>query len=322
MTLANALLGLSLAVSVLAAAAVGNAAGYALIVAFALAVAAALKGGRGFPVLFALMLAVSLFFLEEAGANAMLESIGVNPTRFFRSWSTLLQIVLAIVIAVIFMQGLKRRGPSPHHAALETADDIERLVNAIGSVAALLFIPMMLIIFYDISQRKILDFSGEFVNSIFYFSSTKLQELEWHLHATLFLLCLGFAYVKDAHVRIELVRDRLRPRTRVWLELIGAVVFLFAYCVVVVKFGFTFTGRAWSTSEVSSAQTGLSHRWIIKAMLPIGFIILGASGLAAALRCIVYLFGPTALRDQSSRYAGTHHADLPPDVATRGPVTD
>ena len=95
---------------------------------------------------------------------------------------------------------------------------------------------------------------------------------------------------------------------------IGAVVFLFAYCVVVVKFGFTFTGRAWSTSEVSSAQTGLSHRWIIKAMLPIGFIILGASGLAAALRCIVYLFGPPELRDESSRYAGTHHADLPPDV--------
>ncbi len=322
MTLANALLGLSLAVSVLAAAAVGNAAGYALIVAFALAVAAALKGGRGFPVLFALMLAMSLFFLEEAGASAMLESIGVNPTRFFRSWSTLLQIVLAVVIALIFMQGLKHRGPSPHHAALETADDIERLVNAIGSVAALLFIPMMLIIFYDISQRKILDFSGEFVNSIFYFSSTKLQEMEWHLHATLFLLCLGFAYVKDAHVRIELVRDRLRPRTRVWLELIGAVVFLFAYCVVVVKFGFTFTGRAWSTSEVSSAQTGLSHRWIIKAMLPIGFIILGSSGLAAALRCIVYLFGPPELRNESSRYAGTHHADLPPDVATRGPITD
>jgi TRAP-type mannitol/chloroaromatic compound transport system permease small subunit len=322
MTLANSLLGISVALSVLAAAIIGNAAGYALIVAFALAVAAALKGGRGFAVLFALLLSASLFFLEEAGAGAMLESIGVNPTRFFRSWSTLLQIVFAVLIGAIFLKGLQRRGPSLHHAGLEAADDIERIVNAIGMVAAMLFIPMMLIIFYDISQRKILDFSGEFVNSAFYFSSTKLQELEWHLHATLFLLCLGFAYVKDAHVRIELVRDRLQPRTRVWLELIGALVFLFAYCIVIVKFGFTFTERAWSTSEVSSAQTGLSHRWIIKAMLPIGFIILGSSGVAAALRCIVYLFGPPELREASNRYAGTHHADLPDDVAQRGPITD
>jgi TRAP-type mannitol/chloroaromatic compound transport system permease small subunit len=146
--------------------------------------------------------------------------------------------------------------------------------------------------------------------------------MEWHLHAALFLFCLGFAYVQDAHVRIELVRDRLSPPARVWLELLGALLFLFAYCVVIVKFGFSFAERPWSTSEISSAHTGLSHRWIIKALQPIGFIILGASGIAAALRCVVYLFGPEELRPRTDRYAGTHHADMPSDLRERGPVTD
>lgn len=322
MTLANGLLALSVLLTAAAAVIFGDAAGYAIILGFLLAVAGAYLGGRGFAVLFALLFSVALFFLEDAGASAMLEAVGANPVRFFRSWSGLLDAVFAVIVVAIFIVGLRRRGPTGHHAAVEAADDIEAIVNTIGRVAAYLFVPMMVIIFYDVSQRKILDFSGGFVDSIFYFSSTKLQELEWHLHAALFLLCLGFAYIQDAHVRIELLRDRLQPRTRVWLELLGAALFLFAYCVVIVKFGFSFTERAWSTNEISSAQTGLSHRWVIKAMLPIGFIILGSSGVAAALRCVVYLFGPAELRPRTDRYAGTHHADMPRDLREHGPVTD
>ena len=35
--------------------------------------------------------------------------------------------------------------------------------------------------------------------------STRLQELEWHFHAMLFLTWIGYAYVKDSHVRIDIV---------------------------------------------------------------------------------------------------------------------
>jgi TRAP-type mannitol/chloroaromatic compound transport system permease small subunit len=313
---------LSLCLSLAAALAGAVWEGWALIAAFLFAVTAAGFGARGAAVLFALLLSLSLYFLAPQGAEAAIKGLGFNPRALFSDWAALIELAAGLLVATVFFWGLKRRGPSLHHAAVETSDDIEIVIDRIGGVAALLFIPMMLIIFYDITQRTILGYRGDFIESVFYLSSTKMQELEWHLHAILFLLCLGYAYQKDAHVRIELVRDKLQPRTRVWLELIGAALFLFAYCAVIVKFGYTFAARAFATGEVSAAQTGLEQRWIIKAMLPIGFILLGATGVAAVLKCIVYLYGPAELRPRVSEYAGTHHADLPEDVRTRGPVAD
>jgi TRAP-type mannitol/chloroaromatic compound transport system permease small subunit len=181
---------------------------------------------------------------------------------------------------------------------------------------------MAVIIFYDITQRTIINNYPGFLNSPFAIPSAQMQEMQWHLHGALFMLCLGFAYVKDAHVRIELVRDIMAPRTRVWVELLGAALFLFAYCAVLVRFGFNFTERAFLGNESSAAPTGLPLRWIIKSMLPLGFVILGMTGVSAVLRCIVYLYGPENLKPLTNRYAQTHHADLPDDVATQGPITD
>jgi TRAP-type mannitol/chloroaromatic compound transport system permease small subunit len=260
--------------------------------------------------------------LAPAGLASMVSELGGDPGTFFKAHDRDTALVAALLILAIYVLSVSRRGSAGYDAAVETADDIDKVVTAVGRLAAWLFIPMMVIIFYDVSQRKLLEYDNTFTSSIFYFDSTKLQEMEWHLHATLFLLCLGFAYVKDAHVRIELVRDRLRPRARVWLELLGVVFFLLTYCYVIIEFGWIFAGRSYDIGEISAAQTGLTHRWIIKGMMPLGFTFLFAAGISAALKCVVYLFGPDRLRPRVSEYAGTHHADVPEDVATVGPVTD
>ena len=81
--------------------------------------------------------------------------------------------------------------------------------------------------------------------------STKLQEGEWHLHAMLFLLCLGFAYLKNAHVRISLVHERFSPTTQRWIEFIGCLVFAIPYCAIVFYFAMDFVERSWNLNEAS-----------------------------------------------------------------------
>jgi len=44
------------------------------------------------------------------------------------------------------------------------------------------------------------------------FGSTRIGELEWHLHAAIFSFWLGFAYIRNAHVRIDVVTSHLLPR--------------------------------------------------------------------------------------------------------------
>ena len=125
-----------------------------------------------------------------------------------------------------------------------------------------------------------------------------LQEAEWHAHVILFTLLIGYTYIKDAHVRIDLVRERLSERTQWWIELLGCLLFLIPYCVLVVYFSYDFTVRSYINQEISSSATGLTHRWIIKSFLPIGFALLGLAGIAVLFRKIVELFGPPDLREQ------------------------
>ena len=223
--------------------------------------------------------------------------------------------VTALIIA-IYIFGCRRAQKGPFAFLLDESDSLATLCKRAGIVTAMLYAPMIIIILYDVLQRQALPYFPNWTGTSWYamFSSTRLQEMQWHLHAVLFLMCFAYAYVRDAHVRIELVRDGLRPRVRVWIELFGCLLFLVPYCFVILEYGTEFALRAFLIGESSSAQTGLEHRFVIKAFLPLGFTILAMAGMSVALKCVVYLFGPDSLRDRSSYYAGTGHSGEPDDA--------
>jgi len=239
---------------------------------------------------------------EEAEATlAFFEPLVAYATPLL--WAVTAFFVLCVAVY------LRRATEGAFRVIMDASTGLATTCVRVGVAAAILYVPMMIIIFYDVIQRKYLGYNPDFTTTAWYrfFTSTRLQEMEWHLHAVLFLMALGYGYVKDAHVRIELVRDVLRPRTRVWIELLGAVLFLVPYCYVVIKYGAENALRAWHIGEGSDALTGLPHRFIIKGMLPLGFVFVALAGLSAALKCIVYLFGPASLRDESAQFAGSQH---------------
>jgi len=233
-------------------------------------------------------------------------------------WSIWLMLAVMIYVLVVFGWGMRRAHTGAHRAMLDASNGLADFCVRVGVTASMLFIPMMLIILYDVVQRKYLGINPNWTNTEWYkvFTSTKLQEMEWHLHAVLFLMCLGYAYIKDAHVRIELVRDALRPLTRVWIELLGCLLFMVPYCYVVMQYGIENAVRSFNINERSAAQTGLEYRFIIKSFLPLGFTMIALAGFSVALKCIVYIFGPPSLRDESGYYGGTHHATVPQPAAT------
>jgi TRAP-type mannitol/chloroaromatic compound transport system permease small subunit len=163
---------------------------------------------------------------------------------------------------------------------------LDKVITKVAKVAAWAGVGLILVTVFDVVSRR-----------YFVLGSTKIQELEWHLHVVLFALCLGFAYLKDSHVRIDIIREQLSERAQWWIELFGCVVFLLPYCALVVYFSYDFTVRSFEIGEISASATGLSHRWIIKAAIPIGFALLGLSGIVIVLRKIVELFGPPDLRE-------------------------
>jgi TRAP-type mannitol/chloroaromatic compound transport system permease small subunit len=166
-------------------------------------------------------------------------------------------------------------------AARMLAGWLDAVVEGIGRLAAWLVLPLIAVILFDVVSRR-----------WFVLGSTALQELEWHLHTALFALVVGWAYVRGAHVRIDLVRERLGPRPRVWIELLGCLLSLLPFTLVTLHFSLEFAHSAYALGERSASASGLGARWVIKAILALGLVLMLLAGLAVLLRQLLALLGP------------------------------
>jgi TRAP-type mannitol/chloroaromatic compound transport system permease small subunit len=173
---------------------------------------------------------------------------------------------------------------------------IERALYVISLAAGWLFIACTLTIVFDVISRK-------FGFQIPEMGSTRLQELEWHLHTGLFSFWLGTAYIKNAHVRIDIAVANAAPRTHAWIEFVGVLIFALPYCLIAIYFSYDFTHTAWQFNEYSDSATGLPWRWIPKGTITAGLILLLLAVLSVGMRLIVYLWGPARLRPDAA-YAG------------------
>jgi TRAP-type mannitol/chloroaromatic compound transport system permease small subunit len=184
---------------------------------------------------------------------------------------------------------------------------LRNLVDFIGRCAAWLSIPVVVITCIDVVGRKLAYIDDEtgrvhslqlwLSNNIGrFFDSTVLQELEWHFHAALFALVLGYGMIYNTHVRIDLIRDHLEFRRKAWLEFVGLTFFMLPYCALVIWFALDYTMSSFTVSEQSASTVGLTHRWIIKSVLVFGLIVALVSGVAAWLQVATILWGPRELR--------------------------
>ena len=62
---------------------------------------------------------------------------------------------------------------------------------------------------------------------------------------------------------------------------------------MIIYYGIDFVSRSYNLNEVSSALTGLSHRWIIKSFIPLGMLLLFLAGLSILLKNISFLIVQT-----------------------------
>jgi TRAP-type mannitol/chloroaromatic compound transport system permease small subunit len=168
---------------------------------------------------------------------------------------------------------------------LAASKAIERALHAVAMAAGWLFLACTLVIVFDVLTRKLgFQLPG--------MGSTRLQEMEWHLHTALFSFWLGAAYLKNAHVRIDIAVAGAAPRTQAWIELLGVLVFALPYCLVAIFFSYDFTRTAWIFNEYSDSATGLPWRWIPKGIITAGLVLLLAAVVSVGLRTIVRLWGP------------------------------
>jgi TRAP-type mannitol/chloroaromatic compound transport system permease small subunit len=152
----------------------------------------------------------------------------------------------------------------------------ERLVDAVGRAASWLTLAIV-----------VLMAAGVLLRYAFSYGSVWAQELEWHLLAPLVLFGMTYALQKGDHVRVDVLYARYSPRGQAAVDLLSAI-FAVIMAVLVIRYSIRFVEQSYVINEISSDPGGLTHRWILKALIPAGFGLFAlqaaAQGVRAALR--------------------------------------
>jgi TRAP-type mannitol/chloroaromatic compound transport system permease small subunit len=166
------------------------------------------------------------------------------------------------------------------NALLHISEVLRRLLERIALVSGWLLVIMACVTTFDVVARK-------FGVQLPY---TKLQELEWHFHAALFSLWMGYCYTINAHPRVDSFTERMTHRGRAWVELAGCLVLALPYIALVAYNSVSFVESSFVMNEQSDSTVGLTHRWVIKGVYAAGLWLVVLGIVSVLLRVIVFLF--------------------------------
>ncbi|MFH2092984.1 MAG: TRAP transporter small permease subunit [Pseudomonadota bacterium] len=139
----------------------------------------------------------------------------------------------------------------------------DRVSKFLGQFTAGMMILMLINVFYDVIMRY-----------LFQSGSIAMQEMEWHLFSILLLIGVSYALFEDGHVRVDLIYDRLTIQKQAVINIVGSIVFLIPFSLLIGFGSIDFVLEAFHTHEISGDPGGLTHRWIIKALVPSSFFLL------------------------------------------------
>jgi TRAP-type mannitol/chloroaromatic compound transport system permease small subunit len=121
-----------------------------------------------------------------------------------------------------------------------------------------------------------------------------MEEMQWHLYAMGFMLGLSLTEVRGRNVRIDVFAERFKPRTRLWIEMVGLLTLFMPFALFVVWAGIPFFMTSFNLGETSAAPGGLPYRWFIKSFIITAFALLALVGIGRLTRVWVGLFGNKA----------------------------
>ena len=166
----------------------------------------------------------------------------------------------------------------------------ERWVVAVGILAAMLLVPLVLATTWEVVARY-----------AFGAPTIWAYEVGYSLTGAHFLLALAYTLRQGEHIRIDVVSSFLSRRVRNWIDVVGHLFFLIPMCLVMMFYSWPFFFRSLFQNEQSTNAGGLPV-YPAKFLVPLGFSLLLLQGISELIKRIAIMRGELA--DVSG---GGHH---------------
>jgi TRAP-type mannitol/chloroaromatic compound transport system permease small subunit len=124
----------------------------------------------------------------------------------------------------------------------------------------------------------------------FSLSSNAWLEVQWYLFAGMVMLGAANTLRINGHVRVDVFYSRYGERTRLWLDLLGGVLFLLPMAIIIGWLSWPLFINSYQVGEVSGNAGGLL-RWPVKILIPLGFLLLTLQGFSEIIKRAAALAG-------------------------------
>ncbi|MBT8348251.1 MAG: TRAP transporter large permease subunit, partial [Sulfurovum sp.] len=161
---------------------------------------------------------------------------------------------------------------------------LDRISKYAGIIAAFLVLVLSLLVAYDAIMRY-----------LFSSGSIALQEVEWHLFDVIFLLGLTYALKHDKHVRVDIFFERYSKENRAIVQILSMLLLVIPFSLVFLSDSIDMLTQSYLQNEISSDPGGLTHRYLIKGVLALSFILLIIQALSEVFKALQRLERKTTL---------------------------
>jgi len=151
----------------------------------------------------------------------------------------------------------------------------EWIGSRLVSAAVFIFIG---IIFCNVVMRYVFNTSFVF-----------MAELEWHFFAFILLMGAGYTLLHDRHVRVDIFYSLMNSKQRALVNIIGVFLLLIPSCYLVLTTSIPWVIMAYKVGEVSIDPGGIPARFLLKAVLPIGYSLMLLQGISLGIKSFFVL---------------------------------
>ena len=133
---------------------------------------------------------------------------------------------------------------------------IDRFNTFIGYLCAFFVFSMVIVVFTVVVLRY-----GFNIGFIW------MQEVYVWLHSFVFMLCAGFTYLANEHVRIDVFYREASKKYKATVDLFGNIFLLLPFLYIIWNYSYPFVYRSFLMGEVSREAGGMPALYILKSAI-------------------------------------------------------
>ncbi len=152
---------------------------------------------------------------------------------------------------------------------------IDNITKYISYFTALILALLVVLVVFDATSRY-----------LFSEGSTALQELEWHFFDVVILLSIAYTLRNNAHVRVDIFYEKFSQKTKTFINICSFVFFVLPLSFLIIYIGIGFVELSFAQHEASCDPGGLKYRWIVKSLMPLGFVLLALQAIKELVKDI------------------------------------